>query len=398
MSISVSCVRRARIFQDVLAFPLSFVLAGAACTCLGPLLPSLAQIWHLRDHQTGLLVGTLFVGSFSGTISISENLVRSLRYGAVASCIGMTGFAICTSSNSAFPFALCCLVLCGFGLGRVMSSINLLVGRGARAGQRSVMLARLAAAWCVGALVSPLLATRGFADLSLHLALLGVLLIFPLFGASPEENSGDAIPETMVPKPGGKSRPLALCIVAFFLYGGIETSLSSWLPSLAQRYKGAGTLAPWTSSLFWLGVITGRLCLRKAISLKHEADFLRALLITASGLILWLMIQPFHALFAVTVLLTGCCLGPMFPLILSLVLEWRFEVRKMGSALAACGLGCAVLPSGLGMIASVSSLRLALGAPLFALGALLFLPWQPDDVRGVRVSRMARSPSHYGRI
>lgn len=47
---------------------------GVGSTMLGAFLPGLLVHWQIHDHQGGMLVASLFLGSFAGTLSISEHL------------------------------------------------------------------------------------------------------------------------------------------------------------------------------------------------------------------------------------------------------------------------------------------------------------------------------------
>ena len=107
---------------------LVMALAGVGSTLLGPLLPHLFGQWDLHDHQAGMLVGCLFLGSFAGTLTMSQHLQRCLRRGAWMSTVGCLLFAWSTHRADGFGLGMPALILMGFGLGHLMSSINLLVG------------------------------------------------------------------------------------------------------------------------------------------------------------------------------------------------------------------------------------------------------------------------------
>ena len=153
---------------------------------LGPFLPHLLVQWLLRDHQVGMLVASLFLGSLSGTLLLSDRLESSLRRGALAAAAGCGLFAWCIHLDHGFATGLLALLLLGFGMGQLMSSINLLVGA-MPADVRTRGLANLGAAWCVGAIVSPIVSTVMFPQISpaLRLGMLATLFLLPLI-ATPD--------------------------------------------------------------------------------------------------------------------------------------------------------------------------------------------------------------------
>ena len=125
--------------------------AGTGCTFLGPFLPALSVIWRLHDRQAGLLISSLFAGSLLGTLLIAGDLRKTLRIGSLATSIGLLFFALLLLRPDGYLAGVAALFILGFGLGQLMSSINLLVGT-APIYLRSRALANLGGAWCAGAL------------------------------------------------------------------------------------------------------------------------------------------------------------------------------------------------------------------------------------------------------
>ena len=142
---------------------LAFLCAGLGCGLMGPLLPVLARQWGLADNRSGLLLGLLLAGSCGGTLTLQRRLEHAVRRGVFCAAAGMAAFALCTRSNSPSIYAAALLVvsITGFGLGSLMSAVNLLAGR-LPVQQRTGVLAQLGAVWCVGAMLSPAFATPRF--------------------------------------------------------------------------------------------------------------------------------------------------------------------------------------------------------------------------------------------
>jgi fucose permease len=162
------------------------------------------------------------------------------------------------------------------------------------------------------------------------------------------------------------------------LYSGVEASIGSWMPLFAARYGvGPVAAAQWIISLFWLGLIAGRLGLAAFVTPARERLILRCSLACSAGCLT--LVLAFPTSFAVSLgsALMGVCLGPIFPLILAAAIEHRLQARSMGVVLGACGLGSAILPSFIGFISNLSTLRLALGVPVIALLVLLASQLRP---------------------
>ena len=355
----------------------TMAFTGVGSTMLGPFLPRLLVLWPIQDRQAGMLVASLFLGSFSGTISMSQQLDRCLRRGALAACMGCLGFAAAAHFRNGFGAALVALLLMGFGMGQLMSSINLLVG-GAPPAQRVRQLALLGAAWCAGAVLSPSISTvllRGISP-SLRLVLLAFLFLLPLSALRQTAWGGR---ETAF-EHGGDSRGLLangvfLCTLMFLIYGGIEASISAWTPLFATRYA-AGPIAAsqWILSLFWSGLILGRMALGAS-----SGSGTKSLVYGTAGasvlLLLWLTLSGSFIRIAIGTVLLGGCVSPLFPLLLATTLEYKYSNRVMGIILASCALGSALFPLLMGFLSSSFSLRAGMMLPVAGLLTLLAVRW-----------------------
>jgi FHS family glucose/mannose:H+ symporter-like MFS transporter len=361
----------AAIWRLIMAF------TGVGSTALGPLLPYLFGQWHLHDHQAGMLVGCLFLGSFAGTLAMSRHLRRCLRRGAWTATLGCLLFAWSAHRADGFALGMPALLLMGFGLGHLMSSLNLLVGT-APVPVRARQLANLAAAWCVGAVLSPFLSTVLLAGISpsLRLGVFAPLFLLPLL-VTPADAS--PAPQTLPHQPAGRTRiPVGalLCTLAFLVYGGIEASIGAWVPVFATRYS-AGPLAAaqWILSLFWIGLIVGRLLMARFVSPANEKRLLRMAMFASLLCLLWLLVSPSFAQIAAATAIMGICISPLFPLLLATALSGSYSNRVMGVMLACCALGSALFPWLLGVLSSAFSLRAGMTLPLAALLSLLLFRW-----------------------
>ena len=173
-----------------------------------------------------------------------------------------------------------------------------------------------------------------------------------------------------------RSHGVIACALAFLLYGGIEVSISVWVPSFAARYSG-GTLATsqWILSFFWLGLVAGRALIANVVSPSLEVPLLRIATFSSAFCLLSLLFFTSVAQIRIGAALLGVCIAPAFPLLLSTTLSYGYSNRVMGVILASCALGSALFPWLLGILSSVSSLRFGMALPLLCLLSLAALRW-----------------------
>lgn len=347
-------------------------------------MPSLLMTWQLHDWQTGSLISCLFVGSFSGTMMLSGNLGRTLKIGASTASVGAFLFALMAHRATGFPLGAIALVLFGYGLGQLMSSINLIVGS-APAEVRSQYLAKIGVAWCSGAVFSPLLTTVLFVRLNpaVRVGLFALVYLLPLIflnGRSLPVYEKDSGCEVCTNRTDSQRKLALLCIAAFLIYGGIESNIGGWMSLFALRYRMSTIgAAQWAMSFFWGGLIAGRLLTARFVTPRTEVFIVRLSIICAICSLWWLIGSPSSASLMMGGAITGAFLGPLFPLFLSATIECRFGSRIMGSILAASGLGAALFPFLLGVVSNVWSLRAAMLLPLMALLLLLLIRWYPPN-------------------
>jgi FHS family glucose/mannose:H+ symporter-like MFS transporter len=375
---------RAKVGSESKLWRMTFVFAGAGATFLGPLLPTLETTWRLSDHQAGLLVSCLFAGSFAGTMLLSPQLRRTLTVGSWSACVGLLLFAWCVARNPGIPATAASLVLVGFGLGQLMSSINLLVGSGDES-RRAANLAGVAAAFCVGAISSPALATVFFKTfpISMRLGAFAFFFLLPVFWIKGRELPTPRRAVTELDRKNVGLRrwhPALSCIFVFLIYGGVEACVGNWLPLFATRYQlGVLGRAQWITSVFWIGLSSGRFVMSRYFNASREGQVLRLSLIGSAACLIWLVAFPSPIVLLLACGVEGACLGPIFPLILSSTIGYGLSARNLGIALAACGLGAAIFPALLGLVASGWSLRTGMLVPICGLCVLLFLQWQPSS-------------------
>src|SRR3984885_10322710 len=153
------------------------MLAGLGTAMLGPILPLLARQWGMLDSQSGLLMMAKFCGAFLGGVTVSRKLRRSLLAGLTAGAVGFGGFAVAPSMG----VGCVCLFVGGYGLGQIITSVNILAGRRFTA-HRGSALALLNFSLSLGAMLSALLAAWLLPRFALRGVLVGFAGLFVLGG------------------------------------------------------------------------------------------------------------------------------------------------------------------------------------------------------------------------
>src|ERR1700733_5792583 len=210
------------------------VLAGLGTALLGPILPVLARQWQMADAQSGLLMMAKFCGAFLGGVTVSRRLRWSLLRGLGAGALGFGGFAL------APEMGLGCvgLFVGGFGLGQIISSVNILAGRRFTA-HRGSALSMLNFSFSLGAMLSALLAAwllpkfalRGLLECFAAMFLLGGIGLLAEMRSGEAGLTSAAVPEEFAvsaeaaPEPGIGGRAYLYFAGLLFLYGGLETCL-----------------------------------------------------------------------------------------------------------------------------------------------------------------------------
>jgi fucose permease len=317
-----------------------FGFTGAGTVMLGVLLPVLSQKWGLRDDTAGFLFFLQFLGSSLGAVLTGANRVRSI----------LTGYGLLVVSACALAFAgphssFAAFFLFGTGLGMAMTATSLLISD--RYGDhRAVLLERLNFAWAAGATAAPILFLPFLRSANprplffIFQGLFLLLFVWVLF----RERQADPRPaftqdESRPRSPAMAGWLLPLVVLAMCAVG-VESSLSGWLTTYSHRadpeHTGGAAL---TTSLFWLGIMVSRLTFSTSLlTTIGRQKVLRITLWGAAASVALLIAVHSPALIHVASGLSGLCIGPLYPLLLSFLLErsprgWIFAVAGMGSAL-----------------------------------------------------------------
>jgi FHS family glucose/mannose:H+ symporter-like MFS transporter len=358
-----------------------FALTGAGTVMLGVLLPVLAQQWGLRDDAAGWLFFLQFVGSSLGAVLSGANRARSLKIGyglLVVSALALAFTGLHLSFVVFFFF--------GLGLGMAMTSTSLLFSD--RYGDdRAAVLERINFTWSAGATAGTILFVpflRAADPRPLFFTFHGLFLALFIWALlrerqqEPDDQTNAAAPQTPSSAPLLFLLPLVVLAICSI---GIESSLSGWLTMYSHRADprviGGVTLA---TSLFWLGMMGGRLAFStRLLAMVGRERVLGAAIWGAAASVALLIAAPNLALIRVAAGLAGLCVGPLYPLLLSFLLERS----PRGWILGASGTGAALFPWLTGLLsAHYGSLRFGLIAPCGA--ALLMILLHPICLRPAR--------------
>jgi fucose permease len=322
-----------------LVLGVGFGLTGAGTVMLGVLLPTLSHRWGLRDDAAGFLFFLQFFGSSLGALLTGSNRVRALIRG-----YGLLVVSACALAFAGLQLSFVIFFFFGLGLGMVMTATSLLFSD--RYGDdRAAKLERLNFAWSAGATAAPLLflpfLQKGSLN-SLFFTFQGLFLLLLVWVFFRERRTAPGLPLKPNASQCKSTAPLyfllplvvmAMCAV------GVDSSLSGWLTTYSHRADpGNAGWAALATSLFWFGIMLSRLVFstRLLAIIGRRIVLFWTLWGTAISVMLLIAAHTPTPIRVVSVL-AGLCIGPLYPLVLSFLLErsprgWIFSVAGVGSA------------------------------------------------------------------
>jgi fucose permease len=265
-----------------------------------------------------------------------------------------------------------------------MTSTSLLVSRHFP-DERRVEMMRLNLLWAAGACAGPWLALGGqalkagaHAVRPLHV-LLGLAVFFAAFALwvwLALENLSSNTPEPSAESSAPASRwplaqiPFVLLILVFFATG-IESSTGGWLAAYAQRLGETARTTIGAATAFWVGLLSSRLInsLRVSARLSERIVLPLSVGLAAVGLAI-LVAWPGATANVIAALMVGLGAGPVYPLLLSMVLR-RSESPGI---FVIAGAGASALPLATGALSGwTHSLSAGLCVPLAAASMMTVL-------------------------
>jgi fucose permease len=351
---------------------LGFAATGVGVALPGALLPLLLRRWSLGDARGGLLLFCFFLATTTGALLSRGLLNRSIARGALLTSAGAVwlGFA---SRDWGFG----AMIVYGLGLGIAMTSTSLLVSHRFPV-ERRVEMMRLNLLWAVGACAGPWLALGGQALKAgagtvrpLHI-LVGLAAFFVAFALWVSFAIKTLEPDTAEPVLDSASSrtairwplaqiPLALLILVFCATG-VESATGGWLAAYAQRLGETAKTTIGAATAFWVGLLSSRLInsLRVLARLSERIVLPMGAGLAAIGLAI-LVAWPGAVASLFAALMVGLGIGPIYPLLLAIVLRKR-ETRGV---FVIAGAGASALPLATGALSGwTHSLSAGLCVPL----------------------------------
>jgi fucose permease len=355
-----------------------FFLTGAAVVLPGTLLPLLSRRWHMGDGTAGIFFLCFSCGSSCGALLSRGKLHEMLAAGCAMVSVSALLLGAHVTGGPLFLIALY-----GCGLGLAMTSISLLRSR--RWSQRRILeFARLNLIWALGAGVAPAILLRSASRFNTALLLRATAAIFCLFAALvfltvrsvPCDREASVAPGSasgVQSSPGWLRTiravpPVLLCLIP--LATGVESGVSSWLSSYIMRGGNVLSVTISATTAFGAGLIASRLIYSHPSAAAPATRIVLRLhpVCVVLGISL-LMLSHAPLLSVAAAFLVGFGVGPMYPLVLALLLSHN-EAGNAG--FLAGGLGASLVPMITGAVSSwTHSLRTGLSVLLAAASLML---------------------------
>ncbi|AJS60996.1 MFS transporter [Paenibacillus sp. IHBB 10380] len=341
---------------------LSYFLIGLAHVVLGSVLPVILEHYDREYSEGGQLIFAQFAG-FLGGVMLSPWLNRRLgKKGSLL--LALVALFIAESVYTLLPpweWMYVTGIVAGFGFGMIEAVIGTIIITGVTH-QTAVAMSRLEVFFGVGAMLMPLLASGmiyfGWWRWSFLVVSLFALITF-IFWAKGSFGALDSIlnarnvspQQPKQPKVAvyhkGQKRTLAIFVVFFFLYVGVEMSLANFMPSmLVEKMSMDKAGAALSVTFFWIAMSIGRLF---AGYIAEKIRYRSYVLISSLSALILLTLFPFTnqiwSAFTVITLL-GLFMSGLFSITLVFAnkLMPGTEESTTSILIAAGGVGGAVLP------------------------------------------------------
>jgi fucose permease len=359
----------------ILAF-VAFISLGMPDGLLGVAWPSIRASFSIPLDAVGMLL-TAAVAGYMTSSFLNGPLIARWGVGRVlaASC-ALTGAGLIGYTLVPQWWMMVLLgVLAGLGAGAIDAGLNTYVASHFGEG----LMQWLHASYGIGVTLGPIIMTFALTAMnswrvgyrmvgSFQLALAACfVLTLAMWNQKDALPAGSEEPKRLTDykTPMGETlrQPRVwLSVLLFFLYVGAEVSLGTWTYTLLTESRGIDPAAAglWAGS-YWATFTIGRVVagvFAKRVGIKRlvQGGLVGALF--GAVLLRW---NPFAAASLLAVALIGFAIAPIFPALMSGTSQRvgeHFAANTIGMQMAAAGLGTAVIPSLVGMLARRSSLEI----------------------------------------
>jgi len=351
-----------------------FTLIGITTVLLGPLLPTLAVHWGMRDLQSGYFFAAQYVGSTLGSLISTQALprwgfTRVCTAAMLILCVGLEIFVL-----GSWQLGLAGVFCCGLGMALAIAASNLGVAQ-SNPGRAAAALSLLNFAWGIGAVVCPFLIAAGLRYLPLT-QLVPALGVLPLLFALRFATLDSSREARVLASPWNLSAFVLITTLAF-LYVGTENAVGGWIASYARNVAllsaGAAAMAP---SAFWGALLLGRGVAPGVLRSHSERSIYRLGLLTA--VVGTILVLTTHV---VPLLLTGAAivglgLAALFPITVAVLSRDLGEnSQRLGGFFFAIGnMGGATIPFFVGAVSTKThSLRAGMALTLLSMALMLVI-------------------------
>jgi MFS transporter, FHS family, glucose/mannose:H+ symporter len=355
-----------------------FTATGVSLALPGALMPWLLAHWSLQDSQAGLLLFLFFIGGTGGALLSRGSLRWSIVRGAACTALGAAWLPFASRYT-----AYAAILLYGLGLGVTMTSISLLQSR-RFAADCAAEMTRLNLLWAIGACIAPWFVLHdGVLDgAHARYVLFLIAAAFALLAALTAVFEHDPPPPPQLPTSSARgwlfAAPFPLLLLVFCITG-VESSSGGWLATYSQRGGHSLGITIGAPTCFWAGLLFSRLLHSSSRISRAARRFLLTWNLAAMAAALASLIL-FHAapIMLTAAFVIGFAAGPMYPLLLALVLEHN----SGPTVFVLAGLGSAALPFFTGALSTLAgSLRAGLLVPTAAAIAMLIAGWSTSRTR-----------------
>lgn len=343
---------------------LMFLLVGTTFTVFGAALPQIIRTFHWSYTLTGLVLSAsaagYVLGSFLCGLLVERIHPRTILVTGLL--VGAVGLALFARSPSPWLNLLLCLAI-GVFQGTVETVINYEIVHMESNGQSRIM--NLAHAFfSVGAILGPLamsaFISRGLASslavfaiaggLSAALAAVFAVIPFPrISGATGSERGRLRLLRNPV---------LLLLTLFLMLYVGAELGVSNWVSEFLVTTLGSSAiLGAFTISLYWIGLLAGRLAISFAYRGRRQELLVIALGVLSTASLVAAVLSRSPAGVAAGILLTGLGFSGMYPLVMAMVGRIFRSGVAVGTAAMGGGLGSFALPFLMAVISQGAGIR-----------------------------------------
>lgn len=251
----------------------AFTLFGTSMTIVGAALPKILRDFHWLDGTVGAVIASAAAGYVLASLASSAVMKRlgakaTLLCGLAACVAGLAFFA----SSPSFLANLLLNALIGVGQGLIEPVVSWAALRMDDEGAGKPMNL-MHGAFAIGAVAGPvalgLLMTTGLDWTMLYRAIAALFALIALALAalsfSPLGETHAAAPARAgepgsAPRAASKGAAYWLGFACLLLYVGTEIGISNWIAEYFVRIFAAGpAFASLTVSLFWIGLLAGRL-------------------------------------------------------------------------------------------------------------------------------------------